>query len=391
MPTTCTAPVQTFSCPECRLHFAEKSILEDHQRKNLHAHCYNCDFASSTRQLHAIHMQSHSPTPAITLLSVTQFRCCDCKRDFKDDVALANHLRSSKVHKPRAGTEGNKNRRKQKQQDKSRKQDEKGRLGAKCKECKKTFQTQDALRRHLKSVRHNPLSNIECLADMKCKKRFNCPSGQIQHLESGKCVSGMTRAKLNAAVAVNDIRGIITTGGDAVVQWSLEDTPSVTSTSSSQTASPILTPTSTDFLDSYPPSAIGTPTSTLTASTNLPSMVTLWSRIGTDPQACPLCPPSSTRKFKPGSLRQHLSSKVHAQVSAHLPSPMSNKISFHCPRSLMDGESKKAVKQFSSVSGLAQHLESGACAGDKGTLRRVIEYVQEEMKNIGLGELKLLK
>jgi hypothetical protein len=56
-----------------------------------------------------------------------------------------------------------------------------------------------------------------------------------------------------------------------------------------------------------------------------------------------------------------------------------------------EGPSKKAVKQFSTVSGLAQHLESGACTGGKGSFRRVIEYVQEEMKNIGLGELKLLK
>jgi len=49
------------------------------------------------------------------------------------------------------------------------------------------------------------------------------------------------------------------------------------------------------------------------------------------------------------------------------------------------------VKQFSTVSGLAQHLESGACKGDKGTLRRVVEHVQEEIKCLGFGALKLLK
>ena len=74
-----------------------------------------------------------------------------------------------------------------------------------------------------------------------------------------------------------------------------------------------------------------------------------------------------------------------------LPLPVPDEISFHCPRALMgEGSKKKAVRQFSTVSGLAQHLESGACDGGKGTFRRVVEYVQEEMKGIGFGGLKLL-
>ena len=51
---------------------------------------------------------------------------------------------------------------------------------------------------------------------------------------------------------------------------------------------------------------------------------------------------------------------------------------------------KKAIRQFSSVSGLAQHLESGACDGGKGTFGRVVEYVQEEIKGMGFDGLKLL-
>lgn len=42
------------------------------------------------------------------------------------------------------------------------------------------------------------------------------------------------------------------------------------------------------------------------------------------------------------------------------------------------------------MSGLAQHLESGACNGGKETFRRVAEYAQEEMKVMGFGGLKLL-
>lgn len=74
-----------------------------------------------------------------------------------------------------------------------------------------------------------------------------------------------------------------------------------------------------------------------------------------------------------------------------LPLSVPDEISFHCPRALIgEGSKKKAVRQFSTVSGLAQHLESGACDGGKVTFRRMVEYVQEEMKGMGFGGLKLL-
>jgi hypothetical protein len=75
-----------------------------------------------------------------------------------------------------------------------------------------------------------------------------------------------------------------------------------------------------------------------------------------------------------------------------LPLSEPDQISFHCPRALIgEGSKKKAVRQFSTMSGLAQHLESGACERGKVTFRRVVEYVQEEMKGIGFGGLKLLR
>ena len=193
-------------------------------------------------------------------------------------------------------------------------------------------------------MRHNPLSDIKCVADTECKKQFNCPSAQLQHLETGRCVSGMTKTKLNAAIAANDTGRIITSGG-VTVQWLLEDNPSATSTT--QIRSPVLTPTSTEFLDSYPPSAILTPTSTLSTSTNFYSMLTLRPRTRSGYQACPLCPPSCTRTFKHSALQQHLSSSVHAQASMSLPLLIPDEISFHCPRTLMGEESKKkAIRQF---------------------------------------------
>lgn len=378
------SPVDRYSCPECKRRFALKPSLEAHQCESLHAYCYNCDILSSTSQLHALHMQSHAPVLAMMPSSATEFRCCDCERDFINEGALTDHLRCSKVH----GMEKGGNKKKKGKKEKKQNKPEEGNQRTKCKKCERIFKNRGALGRHLTSVRHNPLSDIKCVADAECKKQFNCPSAQLQHLETGRCISGMTKTKLNAAIAANDPGRIITSGG-AKAQWLLEDNSSATSTS--QIRSPILTPTSTEFFDSYPPSAIFTPTSTLSASTNFHSMLTLRPRTRSGYQTCPLCPPSCTRTFKHSALQQHLSSSVHAQISMSLPLLVPDEISFHCPRTLIGEESKKkAIRQFSTVSGLAQHLESGACDGGKGTFRRVVEYVQEEIKGMGFDGLELL-
>lgn len=97
------SPIDKYSCPECRWRFTQQPSIEAHQRESLHAYCYNCDILSPTRQLHALYMQSHAPVPAMTPSSATQFRCCDCERDFKNEEALADHLRCSKVHRPGQG------------------------------------------------------------------------------------------------------------------------------------------------------------------------------------------------------------------------------------------------------------------------------------------------
>jgi hypothetical protein len=74
-------------------------------------------------------------------------------------------------------------------------------------------------------------------------------------------------------------------------------------------------------------------------------------------------------------------------MSSHVPAP---EITFHCPRGLAGAGDMKRSKEFATVSGLAQHLESGACSGGKETMKRVVQFVQNEMKNLGFGEQKLL-
>jgi hypothetical protein len=74
-----------------------------------------------------------------------------------------------------------------------------------------------------------------------------------------------------------------------------------------------------------------------------------------------------------------------------LPLLVLNKISFYCLCDLIGkGSKKKAIKQFLTVSRLAQHLESSACDRGKGTFMRVVKYVQEEIKGIRFSRLKLL-
>lgn len=136
----------------------------------------------------------------------------------------------------------------------------------------------------------------------------------------------MTKTKLNAAITANDTGRIISLGG-VTTQWLLEENPSATSTS--QIRSPIQTPTSTEFLDSYPPSAILTYISTLSTSTNFHSMLNLRPRTQSGYQTCPLCTPSCTRTFEQSALQQHLSSSVHAQVPISLPLRVPDEMSFH--------------------------------------------------------------
>jgi len=65
---------------------------------------------------------------------------------------------------------------------------------------------------------------------------------------------------------------------------------------------------------------------------------------------------------------------------------------FHCPRALLGVSiTNKGYKEFATVSALAQHLESGACDGGSNAFKLVVEYVQQELKHLGFGGLKLLR
>lgn len=78
-------------------------------------------------------------------------------------------------------------------------------------------------------------------------------------------------------------------------------------------------------------------------------------------------------------LRDHLNSPVHAAKV------------FHCPTDLGGQPHARGEKKFKVLSGMAQHIEVGACAGGMETLKRVVGIVEEMVKQATGMELRLLK
>ena len=62
---------------------------------------------------------------------------------------------------------------------------------------------------------------------------------------------------------------------------------------------------------------------------------------------------------------------------------------FHCPLKLVPNISSivplKKKKHCSTLSGLTQHLENGACRGGIATFMKAIRYVEERLKVLGIG------
>ena len=347
--------LHSFTCFDCERTFVRPEALQSHQKATRHCYCHECDrfFANSEA------LGQHLRSPVHT----TQFHCCDCDRDFVDEQALRQHL-ADKIHKPRTKPKASS-------------------LSFSkwvCEQCEREFRDEKGLEQHRLSVIHNPLSNIKCIGHKRCKKRLTSPSAWLHHLESGACPSKMTREKLHSAVQSNDVNRLIT--GSSIHEY----TPSLEldiSSTTSVTQSIILTPITIDSFGGFPSppdtwepqSGMLTPNSGISPSPSDKSSLTM--RL-----TCPLCP-SSRKPFKSlEALQNHLSSPAH-----------SPKV-FHCPLSFAGLDNDKEVSQlmrhFSTLGGLMQHLESGACQGGNVTFRKTVEYIECNLGNMGLRRLRLL-
>ena len=346
--------LHAFTCPHCNRVFTRLDGLQRHQKSTKHCYGAECDRLFVNAEALGQHLKSS--------IHVSQFHCCVCDRDFVDEQALEQHL-ASKVHKSGSSNTAS-----------SFKPS-----NWPCEDCERDFQDKNSLEQHRSSVIHKPLSNFTCFGDRRCKKIFTSPSAWLLHLESGACRSKITRGNLNMAVQLNDADRLITGGRNE--ENSLLNETHVSGRTSS-TGSFILTPVTGESFDESPlwPTSPGSQPGLLTPDSGhsrRPSdTLSLTARL-----SCPFCPLTRKPFDSIEALRNHLSSPAH-----------SPKI-FHCPLSFAKHENQKAtqlVNLFSTLSGLMQHLESGACQGGDFTFRKTVDYIERNLGNMGLRRLRLL-
>lgn len=337
---------------------------------------------------------------------ISQFHCCECDKDFSTQGALNQHLNNKTIHPPRVVISLSPS-------------------AGYCESCDKKFPSVKALEQHRASVIHNPIMhNMTCLGGKGCNKTFHTPSGMLAHLESGACASKITRTMIDDLVITHDPTNIIT--DRAAVQKRAQDRMMITSSmySSSVGGSTIFTPGEASSSGASTPNYFGsdgsgadydelprlvnssssswgslrTPSNSSNPSSGAfptpsdsgngiftpTSAASISSQLVVNKLTCPLCP-NSTKQYKNlGALHDHMQSQIHAAKIYHCP-----------PASLILGSGHKSTgkhqKSFATLSGLSQHVEAGACDGGKATFNTAMSFVNDRLRGMGLGNLKLVE
>lgn len=354
------------TCGSCGRAFQRQDMLKNHSITTGHCHCHDCNFTFASPQLLASHRTQG--------VHASEYKCCDCDLTFKNESKLKKHMKRPHVTPGKT---------KKEQQPKETK--EVGVVDTTCKQCQRTFKDSIALQMHTASVKHKPLSDLTCPLGTACERKFTSPSALLHHLESGNCPSGMNRQEVFRMIQACDTDGIIhsapiLTPSSSSISSSgtlLLDSEPWTTCSDDGSAWSLLTPTAShsdidDDSDQW--SLLGSSQHSLTPSRSTTSELPQTLR-------CPLCP----RTRKPFS--NALAFRQHVNSSAHAPKL------YHCPKNLvsMIGGGKGGQKrQFSTLSGLSQHLEAGACKGGKKAFKICIDIIQERLEQLGFGGIKVL-
>ena len=371
-------------CDTCQTSFPSLCALENHQRAEKHCYCHVCTKIFESESKAVKHFETfHAP----------QFWCCDCEKDFADENALSQHL-DNKIHqripcqvceqdfgsKPsldrhivvehRAPVNPNRH---------FWRETVHG-----CYICQRRFVTKVALNKHLTSLKHHPLSDLGCLASDKCKRRFRSPSALLQHLESGTCCSGIDMHYINNLVQDNDIERIISSGPINGRRPILDNTSE--SKWSSSTGTPVLTPTSSEMSSPV--------TAAMADDLGDPSLSFLSLGAHYLSASGIITPTSSQSPSSLASSAFQRNNRIHGLpiVPGHSLSLDHKAPLFHCPSALARSKPyRPSPRSFATLSGLAQHIESGACDEGPATLKKAMDYVQGHLEKIGIGSIRLLK
>lgn len=357
----------SLKCPQCHVKLVDKQSLANHQRKANHCYCGDCNRAFNSPAALSNHLQGSNHS--------TEFRCCDCDRSFINSGALQQHLRGNSHERKITAYRCQQCDRRYKSPTALQQHAKVHQVttGTRCQKCSREFKDPNALEQHMNSVIHRPFGDIGCIAGVSCGRRFSSPSALILHLESGACSSGMNRAALNEIIIAHDGDRVITRSGASLHNMLAEVNKRLEANAGSggslaNNVSVAMDPTPTSRTVS---SFVATPNSLTSPCGLLSDWATAVSR--TTNNQCPFCPPTRRPFRGKTALEDHLRSAAHSETI------------FFCPKSLIEQQSTKhQERKFRTASGLAQHLESGACFEGRAGFSRMLRYLQMHVRRLGL-------
>ncbi|KAH9941425.1 hypothetical protein B0H21DRAFT_697029 [Amylocystis lapponica] len=177
-------------CDRCERYFTSDRALQQHvEDSSAHHVCYHCDrdFTSSHGLVqHYVQSSQHH-------------YCQRCEEHFEDDEDLEEHFEDDH-HYCRVCNQFFRN--------DFGLQEHNRQKHYYCAPCRQYFQNQSNLDSHTRSSKHQPRAFPCC--GPGCEKSFVSVSARTAHWESGACVSGLTRERLNRLAIKYDRNNVIT-------------------------------------------------------------------------------------------------------------------------------------------------------------------------------------
>ena len=234
----------------------------------------------------------------------------------------------------------------------------------------------------------------------------------MSHLESGACISCWDRKKINAVLCRHDTEHVILEAGALPPEeedYSILGAPVVPLTvlalqqlQPPPPPSQLISGPDTDSEEGGTPifthgeSTVMTPASSRRESVDVsPGVATPLSGAGYSEVEGEV--EGEVISFKCNSCPKRFSTLLEYQ--RHLSSLAHTPRIFHCPSFLFPpgaaatnkkkGKKKVQQKLFKNLAGMVAHMESGACKGGREALDQSIAFLEDKLKEKGLGPLKL--